>query len=295
MRSGVAGLGSVSLGAVSLGGLATGCSSSGDTVAEGVSAGPSVRLQPLFPRDVRYLAAETESRLPYTLVDAEGVPFSTIDADATFRVSFDGEPVGDAVTVQPRGEGIPRPYLPLPFEFPRPGLYDVEAEFRGETLSSQVQVHPADEVAQPLVGSTLPPADTPTRERSFDVDPICSRSQPCPFHEVNLTDVVGTGVPVIVLLASPAYCQTSVCGPILDLLVDEAGGLDGPVVIHSEVYQDPKRVETLNRATPAPLPLTYEMTWEPSLFVADAEGALVARGDIVVDRTEMAEMLGLVS
>lgn len=289
LRGGVAGFG-----AVALGGLVAACSDSSPTVAEGVDAGADQNLEPLFPRDVRFLATERTSRLPYTLVDAEGVPFASIEDTARFTVRFDGEQVGEPIEVEPHDDGVPRPYLPLYTTFPRAGVYDIEAEHAGTRMTSQVQVYPVDEVDQPLVGSELPAAQTATPDRTFDVDPICTLAPQCPLHDVNLADVVGTGVPIVVLLATPAYCQTSACGPILDLLVEQAAGLpDDVVVIHSEVYQDPKQVEDLNQATLAPLPMTYDMLWEPSLFVADSAGMLVARGDIVVDRVEMAEMLAL--
>jgi hypothetical protein len=288
LRGGVGGLG-----LVALGGLAAACSSEGETISEGVGAGPEQALQALFPRDVAFLAAEAPSRLPYTLVDAEGVPFATIDEPVSFTISFDGEQVGDPVEVEPHSDGVPRPYLPLYTTFPRPGLFDIDARDGDSTLNSQVQVHLAAEVGQPLVGTVLPPASTPTPGQTFDVDPICTRAPQCPFHEVDLTTALGTGRPVVVLLATPAYCQTAACGPILDLLVEQAGGRDDLIVIHAEVYKNPKGVADLSQADLAPLPATYDMFWEPSLFVTDAANTIVARGDIVVDRGEMAEMLAL--
>ncbi len=288
LRGGIGGLG-----VVALGGLSAACSSEGETVADGVDPGPDRRLQALFPRDVAFVAAESPSRLPYTLVDAEGIPVAAIDGPMTFTISFDGEQVGDPVEVAPRSDGVPRPYLPLYTTFPRPGLYDIDATYEDTALNSQVQVHLAADVAQPLVGTVLPPASTPTLGQSFDVDPICTRAPQCPFHEVDLTTALGTGKPVVVLLATPAYCQTAACGPILDLLVEEAGGRDDLIVIHAEVYKNPKAVADLSQADLAPLPATYEMFWEPSLFVTDAANTIVARGDIVVDRGEMAQMLAL--
>ncbi len=288
LRTGVSGVG-----ALALGGAAAACSSEGETISEGVGAGPEQRLQPLFPRDVAFAAAAAPSRLPYTLVDAEGIPFDTIDGALDFTILLDGEQMGDVLTVEPHADGVPRPYLPLMVTFPQPGLYDVETSYQGSELRSQIQIFPAADVDQPIVGTMLPPANTPTPGQTFEVDPICTLAPQCPFHQVDLTAALGTGKPVVVLLATPAYCQTSACGPILDLLIDEAGARDDLTVIHAEVYQDPKGVKDLAMATLAPLPLTYQMGWEPSLFVTDASNLIVARGDIVVDRTEMAEMLAL--
>jgi len=276
------------------GALTAACSTSKDTIQEGVSAGPDETLSALFPRDIAYLAPATPFRLPYTLTDAEGVPLMRLPGPMTFTVERDGVPIGDPVEVQPHGDGVPRPYLPFPFTFPDPGIYDVYAT-RGDTrLNNQVIVSEPGDVKNPLVGQMLPAALTPTVLNSFDVDPICTRTPQCPFHEHDLATVVGTGRPIVVLLASPAYCRTTACGPILDILMEQAPALpEDAVVIHAEVYKDPKMVRDLNDASLAPLPTTYQMGFEPCLWVTDRSGLIAARGDIVVDKLEMAQMLSL--
>jgi hypothetical protein len=288
LRTGIGGLGVAALGSATLGACG-----SGDTVADGINAGPSRSLTPLFPRDVKHVGSAVPTRLPYTLVDNEGVPVERLEGDWTFRVSFDGEEVGAPVTSGPRSEGLLRPYVPLVFTFPRPGLYDIDVEAGGERLNSQLQVYPADEIRQPQVGDTLPPADTPTVDESYDVDPICTSVPRCPFHEQNLADALGGDKPVVLLLASPAYCRTMTCGPVLELLMEEAGDRDDLVIIHAEVYKNPKEVRDLADAALAPLPKEYAMPFEPSLFVTDAAHTIVARADIVVDRSELTELLEL--
>ena len=288
LRTGAGGLGLLATGAV-----AAACSDTSDTVADGVSAGPDQALQALFPQDIAYLAAGSPSRLTYTLIDPEGVPFDRIDQPVTFTVSFDGEQVGDPIEVAPRSDGVPRPYLPLPFTFPRPGIYDLDARYGQVDLRTQVQVRAADEVPHPLVGDPLPPAPTPTPGQTYDVDPICTRGETCPFHTVDLQQALGRGRPVVVLLATPAYCRTAACGPSLELLIEAAEGRDDLTVIHSEVYKNPKGVADLSQAGLAPLPEAYDMGWEPSLFITDSAGTLVARADIVVDRSELDELLAL--
>jgi hypothetical protein len=289
LRSGLGGAGLLATGA-----LLGACSSTADTTAEGIVAGPEENLTALFPRDITYVAAGYPSRLVYTITDAEGVPAMEIEGPLTFSVEYSGEAVGDPIEVVPHGDGVPRPYLPLPFTFLDPGIYDVRATRGDVVMSSQVIVDEPAAVPNPLVGDVLPSAGTATAAQPLDVDPICTRVPTCPFHEHDLAAVHGTGVPIVVLLASPAYCRTTACGPILDILIEEAAALpENVIVIHSEVYKNPKSVRDLNDAQLAPLPATYEMGFEPSLFVTDAAGVLVARGDIAVDRTEMAQMLAL--
>jgi len=287
------GLGGVGL--VAGAAFSSACSSGAtDTTSEGVDPGPKETLTALFPRNIAYLASGVPSRLVYTLTDAEGVPAFELPGPMSFSVERDGVAIGSPVMVAPRSNGVPRPYLPLYFTFPAPGLYDIFATRGSTRLNSQVIVSPAAAVECPQVNSLLPPANTPTTTMSFDVDPICTRVPQCPFHEFDLPNALGTGRPIVVLLATPAYCQTAACGPILDLLVEQAAALpENVIVIHSEVYQNPKMVRELSEAALAPLPLAYKLGFEPSLFVTNSANVIQVRGDIAVDRGEMAEMLAL--
>jgi hypothetical protein len=289
LQSGLGGLGLLATGA-----FVAACGSTDDTTRDGISAGPDETLTALFPRDIAYLAPAVPFRLTYTLTDVEGVPLMELPGPMTFRVERDGVPVGDPAEVAPHGDGVPRPYLPFTFTFPEPGLYDVYASRGDLELNNQVIVSEPGEVVNPLVGQVLPPTATPTVTQSFDVDPICTLTPQCPFHEHDLSTVLGTGRPVVVLLASPAYCRTTACGPILNILMEQAAALpEDAIVIHAEVYKNPKAVQDLNDAVLAPLPTDYQMGFEPCLWVTDRANLIVARGDIVVDRTEMAQMLAL--
>jgi hypothetical protein len=288
LRSGL-GLGALAVG----GSLLAACgddSADGTRVADGQV--PKNALIAAFPQGVPHVATGVPTRLPYLLADKEGVPLSRIDGPVTFTVEQDGKAVGGPVQVAPRSDGVPRAYLPLSFTFPQAGVYDVFADYGGQKLDSTLQVYGADQIGPPVVGEALPPAETATAANPL-VDPVCSRVPPCPFHEVNLADAVGQGKPIVLMVATPAYCQTAVCGPILDTLVDQASGRTDITVIHSEVYRNPKEVRDIQDANLAPVPDTYDLRFEPAMFVTNAAGTIVARADVTVDRTEMTELLAL--
>lgn len=289
LRGGLTGLGLLGAGV-----LLDACGGKSELVDASGKGVPKQTLVPMFPRDSAYLAAGVPARLIYTIADAEGVPAMKLPESVEFTVKLDGKAIGDPIKATPHGDGVPRPYLPISVTFPKKGLYDVYTTVDGDKLNSQVIVVNPDEVKIPMVGTQLPSVNTPTTRDSLGVDPICTRVPTCPFHDHDLATVLGTGKPVVVLLATPAYCQTTSCGPILDILIEEAASLPKDVVvIHSEVYKDPKTIDDLNDATLAPLPAAYFMPFEPSLFVADKSNKVVARGDIAIDRQEMAQMLAL--
>ena len=144
-------------------------------------------------------------------------------------------------------------------------------------------------------GDPMPSIDTPTFDNPRGYDPICTRFEPCPFHEVNLADAVVSGRPTALLIATPGFCQTVICGPVVDLLMD----LDpvGMNVIHGEVYTEPDRLGEVSDFTAliGPIVTTFEMDFEPSFVVADADGIVTARLDYTFDRDEMAEALATVA
>ena len=291
LLGGLAGAGAIALSGVAL----AGCGSDTPPTAVDTNHNPKYALLAAFPQMVPHIPPNVPFRLPYLVSDSEGIPLTKIPGPVTFTVTnSDGDKVGDPVAVTPRGDGVPRAYLPLTITFPSVGVYTVTAEVNGTKIDSALQVYDKSRVTPPVVGDQLPPVDTPTVQRSLQVTPICTAVPQCAFHQVSLQDALGKGKPVVVLLSTPAYCQTAVCGPVLDLLTAETGGRTDITVIHSEVYKNPKEfADNLAKAPLAPLPDAYQMSFEPSLFITDASGVLRARADAIVDRSEMAELLTL--
>lgn len=270
-------------------GLAACATEGAARVPEGSGGGRA--LLAAFPQSAPHVPAGVPTRLAYLITDDEGVPLAEMSSDVAFVVTKDGELVTET-TVTPRSEGIPRAYVPLVATFPETGVYDVTATYQDEDLGGQLQVFGADQVVSPVVGQQLPPAVTPTEENTADVDPICTLVPECPFHVHNLEDVVGTGTRIVLLVATPAFCQTAFCGPTLGNLIDLGEARDDMVVIHSEVYKTPKAETDLSTAALAPLPEDYGLTIEPVLYVTDDRGTITARADAIIDRSEMAEFLG---
>ncbi len=286
LRSGL-GVGAIALGATLLGGC--GSDDAGTRVAR---ANSTHQLIAAFPQSVPHIPAGVPARLPYLVSDPEGVPLTKIDSDVTFTISQGGKKIG-SVTVPPRGDGVPRAYLPLQYTFPTAGIYDLNAAYDGASMDSTIEVVDPSRVGPPVVGQQLPAVDSPTTSDPLGVDPLCSRVPPCPYHEVNLNAAVGGGKPIVMLIATPAYCQTAVCGPVLDLVMEQTAGRTDLNVLHQEVYKDPKGQSNLAKAPLAPVPAAYNLAFEPVLYITDHTGLIVARADVTVDRGELTELLAL--
>jgi len=112
--------------------------------------------------------------------------------------------------------------------------------------------------------------------------------------DASAADVVGDGRPLALLVATPAFCSTAYCGPVLDTLIEATAHRSDLHTIHLEVYANPDQVDG-NFADPAirlvPAVERLGLRFEPSLFLVDGEGIVADRIDNVFDRTELDEAL----
>lgn len=231
-------------------------------------------------------------RFPFVVIADDGLPMiSNSPASIDIEILRNDEIV-EAQTIAARGIGQFTPYYPLEFTPTETGSYVARTDF-GEF---DVEFLVVDRADTPLfqVGETLPPFDTPTIDDPRGVDPICTRPEQCTFHSITLTEALANDKPTALLISTPGFCQTDVCGPSLEFLIDAVGGRDDLNVIHAEVwrsYQDDIDAGDFPRV--APLPEAWQLEFEPSLFVADASGTIVGARHFAFDRDETAEMINL--
>lgn len=197
-------------------------------------------------------------------------------------VADDGTVVADGLRATRHGEGLELPYWPFRVDLDQAGIFTLVVE-GGRPEGAALQVLDAGAVAVPGIGAALPGFDTPTFDDARGVEPICTRvPEPCPLHDVTLTDALASGKPVAYLVGTPAYCQTGTCSPALDaLLAVRARVGDAVVMVHAEVYTD------TTATTVAPAVRACGLDFEPSLFITDASGLIVERLDAVFDAAEI--------
>jgi hypothetical protein len=236
------------------------------------------------------LAAGSDIRAPFGVADAEG-PLSIDSSPETISIDLlapDGSPVAEGIEVARYAEGLERPYYPLRFRVDEPGIYTGRTELEGEALEMAIKVDPVTEITTIQVGAAMPAIVTPTPADPRAVDPICTNDPPCPLHDRTLEAAMAEGAPVAFLIATPAFCQTAICGPVLDVLRSQVDAHPDIRFLHAEVYAHPE--ENLDSQTPAVTELG--LTFEPCLVLVGADGAVAERLDIIFDGVEVADALG---
>lgn len=255
-------------------------------------------IQPGFADGLRVattLAAGTTVRAPFLLFSGAGPAVNGLPELISGELILPDDEIA-GVELRRHDDGIATPYFVLSYPDARVGLHKLRASVEGQQAQEvEFVVAPRDQVGLVQVGERLRSVDTPTFDDARGYDPICTRFDPCPFHEVNLADVIDNGRPTALLISTPGYCQTAICGPSVEMLIELGPSFDIDV-IHAEVYLEPGQVnQTGGYGQPGPVIGTYAMTFEPSLLVADAAGVVTNRLDFSFDKVEMGEALASAS
>jgi hypothetical protein len=234
-----------------------------------------------YPSDV---FVPGEIRLPFSLADAAEFITDGPDELGAQIVDLDGRPIGDRITAV-RRDITPAPYYAFRTNIDTPGVYGIQIE-GGPDEGANFQVMEHEQVTIPRPGDPLPGFDTPTVDAPAGVDPICTREPPCPFHTMTLTEALAGGKAVAYFVGTPAFCQTGSCTPALETMVGvESEYADDYVFVHAEVFADRTASEV------APAIDALGITFEPALFITDANGVVVERLDGLWDATELRERL----
>ena len=129
-----------------------------------------------------------------------------------------------------------------------------------------------DEDPVPAPGEQAPRVHTPTADEVSNIQEIDTRIPPGTMHEDDLADVLGKE-PVVLLFATPALCQSRVCGPVVDIAEQvKRDSSDDVAFIHMEIYNDNLANKGLREQVEA-----YKLPTEPWLFVIDCDGKIDSR------------------
>lgn len=161
-------------------------------------------------------------------------------------------------------------------DFPSEGEWRVAALIRrGGELEATLLTTSADVgkfASVPQVGDKAPLIHTPTpADAGGDLAQVTTRIPPDTQNEVDYADVLGKE-PIVLLFATPQFCQSRVCGPVVDVAeqVKQLYG-DEAAFIHMEIFKDNDPGKG-----PRPQVRAFNLPSEPWLFAIDRQGRIEA-------------------
>jgi hypothetical protein len=162
--------------------------------------------------------------------------------------------------------------------FPSEGEWRIAAliEQGGETTATLLRSALVGEFDSiPRVGQKAPTIHTPTAaDVGNDLSKITTRVPPDTQNQVDYADVLGVE-PIILLFATPQFCQSRVCGPVVDEAeqVKQLYG-DEAAFIHMEIYKD--NDPGVRGENVRPQVRAFHLPDEPWLFAIDRQGTIRA-------------------
>lgn len=177
----------------------------------------------------------------------------------------------------------------------RPGTWSVTVTpVNGEALEP-VAFSVLDETSAPNVGEPAPAAPTPTLDDA-PIEDLTTDPDPDPrFYGTTLDEALSSGMPTVLTFATPAYCTSATCGPMLDTVKEAAGAHPDVNFIHIEVYQgfnEPGFAPDPAHLAPAVGADYWNLPSEPWVFVIDADGIVTGRFEGVMAPEELEALLG---
>jgi protein SCO1 len=245
------------------------------------------------------------------VVDAAGAALDGSVPVSVQLASFDGAPVGPAVTATAlRPEGAPRTTFVAPLDIPSPGAWKLLVSSGGAT--GDITIDAKDPGASLAIGSRAPDIDTPTLDDVAGVVRAVT-TQPNPdlrLSQTSTADARAMGKPYVIVIDSARFKVSPECGRALSMiryLLDRWG--EEVVFIHLEPFEyqviteEPVLSGTL---TDPPLnkyarayglgDATWPATKMPWIFVVDGNGTvrakytgIVGSADIDVILTQLKE------
>jgi len=234
----------------------------------------------------RVLVAVIDQQTSQSLADPDVVPVATLRDGIGSPL---GEATGQFVWTVPDVRGL----YAFEFDIPGPATYQITIDAGELGDLGPIGLVTVDDPVQVAVGEQAPRSET----RTLDDAPLDDlTSDPTPdeaLYVMTVAEAVSSG-PSVVVFATPAWCTSQACGPMLDQVQALAPDYPGLNFVHVEVY------ENIHVDDPADLILAPAVTeWglpsEPWVFVTGDDGAVAAEFEGTVSDEELKAALDRVA
>lgn len=158
---------------------------------------------------------------------------------------------------------------------PSPGTYWLLAEPAGGKVQALGNVVVKSHASAPEVGERAIPVQNPTATGGRDAKTITTARPPdTDLLQVTVAQALAAKQPFVVTFATPLYCQTRTCGPVVQVVQSVARRWQGKGVrfVHVEIYEDNDPAKGVNRWVAA-----WKLQTEPFTFVVDRTGVIRAK------------------
>ena len=185
-------------------------------------------------------------------------------------------------------------------DFERPGEWGLAMKIvdsRPQPSFSSVAIQVAEFSNTPSIGSRAPHSINKTIDKVASIDQLTSDLNPdSGLYKITVSEAINSGIPSVVIFATPAFCSTSTCGPqlkILKILKDMYSHQAN--FIHIEVWDNPHEIDgDIANGKLSPILDEWGIQTEPWSFVLDSHGIVSSKFEGFATEQEISEALQIV-
>ena len=180
--------------------------------------------------------------------------------------------------------------------FDRPGEWELRISILHGDSESPVEIDAVvqvlEESSTPRLGERVSPIEHRTAADVADLTEISTSPDPLPeMYQTSVAEALAEGQPFLVVFATPAFCQSRICGPVVDTvasLIPDYG--EDIAFIHIEPY-DLDLIRGGGKFEPSVQAKAWGLPSEPWVFLVDASGRLTAKFEGIVTLEELEEVI----
>ena len=236
-----------------------------------------------------------ELRVSFLVIDSKARMIQRPTARVLVGPSLDSQPVAATVArLEPIGlpgkseaaAGGARTIYVARFRLDKPGKYTLVAEPRGAQIQGIANLDVSRRPTAPAVGDRAIPSRTPTLESTNgDVAALTTATPPdLSLLRYSVRDSIHEHIPFVLVFATPKYCESRTCGPVVDVVKAVQRRFLGKNLrfIHVEIYKDNDPSQGRNRWVSE-----WRLPSEPWVFLVGADGRIKARYEASVSYGEL--------
>jgi hypothetical protein len=160
--------------------------------------------------------------------------------------------------------------------FDRPGTWGLEILVRqGERPhdTARIAVNVLATSDSPALGAPAPKSHNLIASDVSDLRQIDTSDPPDPrLHQVRIADAIAQRKPQVIVFATPKFCTTRMCGPVVDVVRNLLPVYGARVVFtHQEIWQD------ISAQKLFPTVVEWNLPSEPWIFIVDGKGIIRAK------------------
>ena len=214
----------------------------------------------------------------------------------------------------PAGGGAPEPkqvalavFRPWPYgtrgiyttrlNFDEPGDWRIDiavSNADGFQRQAELFFEVSETTSAPATGAPAIPSKSKTLGDVERISQLTTGSLHDPaLYQTTIADAINSGLPTVIVMASPAFCTNAVCGPQVEVLQELKEAYSGQAsFIHVDIYDNPEGIQgDLSRAQLSPTVLEWNLPSTEWSFVIDRDGIVYARFESFATLEELEQAL----